>query len=553
MRVILIFAISFLSSLLIGQKSYFDRYEFTSKDSIRGVYGPYRANNDVKHYTLDIKIDPEQRFLSGVVTYDAVALEEVDKIQIDLFQNMDILKITMREKELKYNRIFDAVFVEFPKPISKGKEFSIKIHYQGKPRVARNAPWDGGFVWKKDNNGQHWIGVACEGDGASLWWPCKDHPKDEAESVDIKVSVPDGLTCVSNGNLVEKNAMPDNYTQWHWQVSYPINNYNVTVNIAQYAHFQDVYVSPAGDSLDCDYYVLRYNIDKAKKQFQQVGPMLDCYDKYFGPYPFWEDGFCLVETPYLGMEHQSAIAYGNDYMRGYKGGMQADGQDWDYIIIHESGHEWFGNAVSSADHADMWIHEGFTTYMEAMYVECQYGFEEAIRHLNIEKALIRNVEPIVGPYDVAWDKFRSSDHYMKGTWILHTMRNAMENDEQWFSILKGFYNENKYKTIATGAFLKYLNEHTNRKWDAVLEQYLTYPVVPTIEFELKEKKDGLEVKYRYVNVVEGFDLPVSFGKKGSFERVYPNENWQKTFLEGLTEDTFEFPSDLYLVNIQRED
>ncbi|MCB0662330.1 MAG: M1 family peptidase, partial [Saprospiraceae bacterium] len=323
--------------------------------------------------------------------------------------------------------------------------------------------------------------------------------------------------------------------------------------IANYAHFKDIYVSPDGDSLDCDYYVLPYNLEKAKKQFKQVGPMLDCYDRFLGPYPFWEDGFCMVETPYLGMEHQSAIAYGNNYKRGYMGGMQADGQDWDYIIIHESGHEWFGNAVSAKDHGDMWIHEGFTTYMEALYAECMYGFQGAIDHLNQEKPLIRNIEPIIGPYEVAWDKFRSSDHYMKGTWILHTLRNAMGDDEKWFAILKGFYNTYKYQTIATSDFETYLNEKSGRDWSAVLKQYLRYKDLPQMEIELKAKRNDLEVRYRWVADIEGFDMPVQFGKKGSYVRAFPTEKWQKMELKNMSPDEFEFPIDLFLVSLEMND
>lgn len=550
---LIIFVLITCPGMLDAQESYFERYTFSSKDSIRGAYGPLRSNYDLKSYILDITINPSRRYISGKVTIQSVALVDLEKVQIDLYDNMDVLSIRQGEKALEYRRIFNAIYVDFGKTIPAGNYFEFEVQYRGKPRVARNAPWDGGFVWKSDKNDNPWIGVACEGDGASLWWPCKDHPFDEPDSMHIKVAVPNDLTCVSNGNLIATKAVENNYKQWHWRVGYPINNYNVTVNIARYAHFQETYISPDGDSLGCDYYVLPYNLDKAKKQFKQVGPMLDCYDRFFGPYPFWEDGFCMVETPYLGMEHQSAIAYGNNYSRGYMGGMQADGQDWDYIIIHESGHEWFGNAVSAADHADMWIHEGFTTYMEALYVECMYGFEESIKHLNIEKSLIRNIEPIIGPYEVAWDKFRSSDHYMKGSWVLHTLRNAINDDEKWFEILKGFYNTYRYQTISTAQFESYLEEKTGRDWSAVLDQYLRYTDLPQLEIETKEKGGGLEVKYRWVADVKSFDMPVRFGKSGAYVQVYPTERWEKVFIKGLTQKDFEFPVDLFLVSLEMND
>lgn len=370
---------------------------YTEADTLRGSLRSERSY-DVLKYHLQLKVDPEEKFISGFNTITFQTEEELPVMQIDLFENMQIDSIIHKKKELKYERKFDAIFVEFDEPLGKLKKDSVRVYYSGHPLIAKNAPWDGGFVFDKDEDGNHWIAVAVQGMGASLWYPNKDHQSDEPQEVLIEAAVPNGLMNVSNGRFVAKEDLGDGYTRWSWKVNNPINNYNIVLNIGNYVHFSDLY-----NDLDLDYYVLPYNLEKAKKQFEEVKPMMDCFYEKFGEYPFVEDGFKLVDTPYLGMEHQSAVAYGNEYQMGYLGNDVSGtgiGLRFDFIIIHESGHEWFGNSITAEDIADMWIHEGFTAYSEAVYIECRWGKEDALKYLWGTRKSIGNNAPVIGDYGV---------------------------------------------------------------------------------------------------------------------------------------------------------
>ncbi len=534
-------------SFLHAQRDYFSRYSFTHADSLRGQLRPERTCFDVTYYQLHIGIDPSKEFIKGYVDVEFNVLEPTTVIQLDLYRNMDILEISWYEEPLTFRRIEDAVFVHFPDTLEKGEHISVRVAYQGYPVKAPNAPWDGGFVWKQDQMGNPWVGVACEGAGASLWWPCKDHLSDEPDSVLIDVTVPEGLVCISNGNLRKTNRVQPGFNRFVWFVSYPINTYNVTVNIGKYVHFSDYYVAMDGDSLLCDYYVLPYNLDKAKTHFKQVHDVLRCYERYFGKYPFWRDGYALVETPYLGMEHQSCIAYGNNYKRGYLGGMIPKDMDWDYIIVHETGHEYFGNAVSVKDHAEMWIHESFTTYMEALFVECKYSYADAVRYLESQRPYIRNLEPILGPLDVNFDRWRGSDHYFKGSWILHTLRHAI-GDEDFFKILRTFYERFKYKTCTTDDFVAVVNEITGRDMSPFFEQYLHYPNQPKLLYQIEQRGNDLLVKYRWEADVPTFDMPVLLGRKGQYTKVWPVVGEvRETLIPNLSKDEFAIATELFYI------
>jgi len=546
----LCFILGFLSISVAGfaQRDFFKNHNFTKADTLRGMLGPERSCYDVTFYDLNLAVDTGKKFIKGYVDITFDVVEEFSVMQVDLYRNMQISEITFYEQPLTFHRMFDAVMVYLPLPLPKGSDATIRVYYEGFPTTAQNAPWDGGFVWSKDQKGNQWIGVACEGDGASLWWPCKDHLSDEPDSMAIKVTVPTGLVGVANGNLRKTNRLDNGYTQFYWFVSYPINNYNVSINIGKYAHFSDTWTAADGDTLALDYYVLEYNLEKAKKHFEQVKPMLTCYENYFGKYPFWNDGFALVETPYLGMEHQSGIAYGNNYNRGYLGGMIPRDMDWDYIIIHESGHEWFGNAISVKDHCDMWIHEAFTTYMEALYVECRYSYADAVRYLESQRLFIRNLEPMVGPRDVNWDDWRASDHYFKGAWMLHTLRHAINDDEKWFGLLRGFYEKYKYKTCETDDFIRFTNEFLGKDFTRFFEQYLYYPGIPKLVYNLEQVGPDLKVKYQWAADVPGFDMPVMVGKKGAYHLIYPvTDKVGETVLPSLQKADFQVAVELFYV------
>ena len=360
-------------------ENYFQHRHFSIADTLRGALRPERTSFDVTYYELHLEVNTSERTIEGRVEMDYRVETATNRIQLDLYRNMQIDSVVQDGRRLRYDRIEDAVFVDLAGTQQPNRSIRrMTVFYGGHPTEAENAPWDGGFVWKLDKKDRTWVGVACEGAGASLWWPNKDHLSDEPDSMLVSVTVPKRLYVASNGNLREEVELDNRYQKrYDWFVSYPINNYNISLNIGSYVHFSDTYKSFDGEDLALDYYVLDYNEEVAREQFEQVDKMLAAYEHYFGKYPFWDDGYALIETPYLGMEHQSGIAYGNRYMRGYLGGLIPKDMDWDYIIIHETGHEYFGNSISVADHAEMWIHESFTTYMEALYVEYRYGKADA--------------------------------------------------------------------------------------------------------------------------------------------------------------------------------
>ena len=491
---------------------------FTEADTLRGSLRPERGY-DVQKYHLQVRLDPEERFLSGVNTISFKTEEQLPVMQVDLFENMQVDSIIHNSHPLKYSRKHNAVFITFDKPLKENKLDSISFYFSGNPKVARNAPWDGGFVFDKDQEGNHWIAVAVQGTGASLWYPNKDHQSDEPEEVLIEAAVPNGLMNVSNGRFVGKEDLGDGYTRWSWKVNSPINNYNIVLNIANYVHFSDSY-----KDLDLDYYVLPYNLQKAQKQFEEVKIMMDCFYDKFGPYPFEEDGFKLVETPYLGMEHQSAVAYGNKYMMGYLGNdlsRTGIGLKWDYIIIHESGHEWYGNSITAADIADMWIHEGFTAYSEAVYIECRWGKEEALEYLKGNRRGIGNRSSIIGDYGV--NSEGSGDMYFKGANLLNTIRSIYNDDELWWKTLKDYTLTYRHQIIDTKTTEDFFDAATPVDLQPVFDQYLRRAALPELQF----KKEGDTFLYRWKADVEDFAMPVDVFIKGEEVRLHPTADWQK--------------------------
>ncbi len=515
----------YLSLLLLLTAATFAQ-PFTRKDSLQGGLRPERTSYDVRRYDLDIRIDPDKKYISGHNDITVEFNSPVREIQIDLFANMNVDSIVMDGKRLDYRREHGAVFVATQNASGNRK---IRFHYSGKPLEARRAPWDGGFDFKKDKDGKHWIGVAVQGTGASLWYPCKDSQTDEPElGASVKVAVPNGLMNVSNGRFLGSQDLGDGYTRWDWEVKNPINNYNITVNIADYAHIHDHH-----NGLDLDYYVLRYNVDKARKHFEEVKPMMDCFQEKFGAYPFADDGYKLVETPYLGMEHQSAVAYGNRYMKGYLGmdiSGSGIGQKFDYITIHETGHEWFGNSVTSADIADMWIHEGFTTYSETVFVECLFGYGDAMKYINGEKNNIANDKPVIGHFGV--NNEGSGDMYYKAAAMLNTMRHIVADDKKWWSMLRKYAETYRHSIIDTQTVLDFFNRESGLRFDKVFEQYLRTTKIP----QLAIKKDGKAVTYQYRDVVDGFDMPVDVEIAGKKVRLRPTTDPQKLKQAKLVSD-----------------
>src|SRR5690606_34329520 len=352
-----------------------------------------------------------------------------------------------------------AHFIELDQEINAGAKDSICIQYSGKPQQAKRAPWDGGLVWSKDKNGNEFIATACQGIGASIWWPCKDHMYDEPDfGMRIQITVPAHLTAVSNGRLIETRKEKGKRKTFVWKVVNPINNYGVNVNIGDYVNFFETYAGEKGN-LDMSYWVLAENLEKAKEHFKQAPMMMQAFEHWFGPYPFYEDSYKIVEVPYLGMEHQSSVTYGNHYKNGYLGA-DFSGTGWglkfDYLIVHESGHEWFANNITYKDIADMWIHESFTTYSESLFLEYHYGKEAAAKYIIGTRSSIGNKSPIIGIYDVNHEG--DGDMYTKGANIIHTLRQFVPEDEKWRGILRGMNSEFYHKTVTTEEIEAYLSE-----------------------------------------------------------------------------------------------
>lgn len=514
--------------------------EFTLADTLRGANSEHRTCYDVTFYDLDVSVNIQEKSLAGSNTIHFNVINEFDSLQIDLFDNMVIDSIICQDQSLTFNRVHNAVFVRFSIAPSIGMLSSFTVYYHGTPTAAKNAPWDGGFVWKEDSNGKPFIGVACEGTGASLWWPNKDHLSDEPDSMRISCTVPEGLMCVSNGDLMkqEKLGIATKYT---WQVDYPINNYNVTLNIADYAHHQSTYEGVSGE-LPLDYYVLKENLDQAKEHFKQVPEMLGCFEEAFGPYPFYEDGYALVETPYLGMEHQSAIAYGNKFMAGYLGRYPGE-MDFDYIVIHETGHEWWGNSVSMKDVADMWIHESFCTYSEAVYVECKYGYESMLEYLVYQRNFINNRSPIYGTYGLNHEG-NGTDMYYKGSWMLHTFRSVLDNDSLFKSILKGIAQDFSYITSDGEEIIEYINTKDRYNYTPFFNQYLKFADVPILEYRLNKKT----LELRWKAEANGFKMPVIFNAGDDFDKrvLVSNSDWTEVLFTKKQFKELSFRDDLML-------
>ncbi|GAB3554430.1 M1 family metallopeptidase [Spirosoma fluminis] len=505
---------------------------FSHADSLRGSLRPERTSYDVTFYDLSLSVDPATRRIEGSNTIRYKVVKPFQRMQVDLFANMQVKSITQGNKSVAYTRDGNAMFITLNEAQPTGQIRELTITYAGSPQVAKNAPWDGGFVWRKDTTtaaNADWVTVACEGAGASLWWPNKDHLSDEPDSMRIRCRVPKGLTCVSNGKFVSQQpANGGRQTEWTWYVQYPINNYNVTLNITDYAHIQDTYIANDGQKLALDYFVLPGNREKAKIHFEQVKPMLACYETHFGKYPFWQDGYKLVETPYWGMEHQSAVAYGNRYHNNSSG--------FDFIIIHESGHEYFGNSLSCADHAEMWIHESFTTYAEALFIECTQGLPKTAEYLRGQRKLIQNRFPMVGPMGVNADQ-KDTDIYYKGSWMLHTLRHAVNNDANWFAAIKALATEKRLSIVSTEEVVTFLCTKTGLDLKPLFNQYLYTAALPVLEYKVNATgSNEVEISYRWAADADGFNLPVQVrGGSGSWQTLQPTRQWSTTKLKSAAD------------------
>lgn len=518
--VVLILVVSSLSA----QKKH-----FTRQDTLRGTITPGREWWDLTHYELSVMPDLDTKTLTGQNKMQYRVLKSAMVMQIDLQPPMQMDKVMQNGQKLTYTHEGNVYFINLTEKQQPGEIKEIVMQYSGKPPVSKNPPWDGGLTWKKDAAGKPFVATSCQGDGASLWWPCKDHGYDEPDSMLIHITVPMGLTAVANGRL-RKTEEKDSNTTFTWAVVNPINNYGVNMNIANYTHFSEKYEGKKG-VLDCDYYVLPENLAKAKRQFKQVKMMLEAFEERFGPYPFYEDGYKLVEVPYLGMEHQSSVTYGNGYQNGYLGtdlSGTGNGNLFDFIIIHESGHEWFANSITAKDIADMWVHEGFTCYSECLYLEYHFGKKQGFEYVRGLRKNIMNDRPIVGVYGVNYEG--SVDMYYKGANMLHTLRQVVNNDSVWFDVLKGLNTTFYHQTVTSDQVENFITSKTRKNLTAFFDQYLRDKRVPELEY----KMDGTKLKYRWANCVEGFNMPLKIimGNKGKW--IFPTTAWAETEIEATS-------------------
>ena len=520
---------------------------FTRADTLRGMLTPLRTCYDINYYHLDVKFDIDKKFISGSNEFRFTATQNFTRLQFDLYANLKLEKVEYKGQSLPFKREFNAVFVTFPKAISKGTRDAFTVYYSGNPTVAKHAPWDGGVVFTRDSLDKPWVATACQGAGASIWWPTKDHQSDEVDSMLISISVPNGLKDVSNGRLRKVTPLADGYTRFDWFVANPINNYDVTANIGDYTHMEDSFDGEKG-KLTIDYWVMPYNTERATKQFgANVKPMLKAFEHWFGPYPFYQDGYKLVETPHLGMEHQSAVAYGNKYRNGYLGrdlSGTGRGLNWDFIIVHESGHEWFGNSITAKDIADMWIHESFTNYSESLFIEYYYGKQAGLEYVKGLQKIIRNDEPVIGPYNV--NKEGSGDMYPKGANLLGMVRATINDDTKWLKILRGLNATFYHKTVTTPQIVNYINQQSGMNLTPVFDQYLHYTNIPKLEFKFENGK----IYARWIADVKDFNMPVKVRVKGgNYQFIKPTTVFTEVQVPGLTKDNLEVDTLEYYINL----
>jgi len=516
---------------------------FTRADTLQSMLTPLRTCYDVLFYGLDISVLPETKSITGTTTIRLRAVDSFDRMQVDLYANMKIEKILFHDRELPYTREYNAVFIRFPTRIAKGEEISITFSYSGQPQVPDAATLRGGFFWFQDRNGKPWIESVCQGSGASLWWPCKDHLSDKPDSMRISITVPTGLTDISNGRLLGTTELSGNRTRFDWYVGYPINNYNVVVNIGDYAHLSDTYATGENDTLALNYYCMSYNLEKARQIFRQVKPMLALYEKDFGPYPFQKDGFTLMESLYP-MEHQGAVSFGpltNPINSDHFDRAEIQRTAW-----HESAHEWWGNSITCKDMADLWIHESFATYAEVLAYDAFAGRPAAAKYLKEQHP--ENKEPIIGIYNV--NHFHLGDMYSKGCLMLNTLRNAIDNDSCWFAMLRGLQQRFRYQSVTTEEIVGFINWTTKKDYTPFFDQYLRHTELPELSLIVKKIADGLEVQYKWNVPVSGFDLPVKVTTaKNIFSFIYPTTEWKTIRLGSMTPADLKVDTDDFYIRV----
>jgi aminopeptidase N len=514
------------------------RPKYTRHDTLRGALRPERTCFDVYFYNLSVRVHPVKKEIEGKNEIWFKGISESKEIQIDLFENYTVKKILLDSITLSYQREYDAVFINMPEPVQPGKNYKITVEYSGKPRVAPNPPWDGGFVWSRDKHLHRWVGVACEQLGASSWWPTKDHLSDKPDSMAINLEVPKRYKAVCNGSLRRITYADNRFNRFEWFVHYPINNYNVTFYMGKYVEFTDTLFRPS-DTLILRYDVLPYQLEKARQHFQQAKEIVGYYSDAFGPFPFRKDNYRLVESPYEGMENQTAIAYGENF-DNEKNGRTYLNKKYDFIIVHESAHEWWGNSVTAGDMADVWIHEGFATYAEYLFIEHAIGYDAAITEYHDKMKFINKIWPIVQNRNVNENEFAGSTVYYKGATLLQCLRATIDNDTLFKNMLRDFQLQYKYKVVCTDDFIQFVDRYTKNDYGAFFDKFLYKTDAPVLEYEYERCDSNLVLKYKWTGVKDGFVMPFSIkiiGDKKAY-RIIASTKEQEITIENASSFTF---------------
>lgn len=544
-----------------GMKNSFPEYkpyQFSRLDTLKGTLTPLRTAFDVGFYHLDVEVFPEIEELKGSSLIRFKVVEPTDKIQIDLYSGMRIDSIIHRFRSLDFEREYDAVYVSFGEQLQKDNVEEIRVYFGGRPLdYDPLIPMFASFLWFTDDNGNPWMQAICQGYGASGWWPNKDHLSDEPDSVTISITNSSDLVAVSNGRRIEKMDLGNNKTKTTWHVSYPINNYNITLNVGKYDHITKVFPSKEGE-LDVEFHVMDYHLANVPSKFTTIEKALNTFEKYFGPYPFPNDGIKFLETPHT-MEHQSAVALGFEYFQDQEfetGEITkpdfAAGELPDQILLHEFAHEWWGNSVSCTDNAELWIHEAFATYAEAIFIEEQYSYKDALAYINAAKPSVSNKQPVIGKFGVNHVHYNIWDMYAKGALFLNTLRHVIDNDSLWFEIVKGIPSDFKYQSITTDQVLEYFNQKPGKDLTPLFDQYLRLTEIPVLEIQIKERASGNMLQYRWKANAEGFAMPISYQMaSGEKKWLTPNSDWQKLDLGKVSLEELDFHTDRFYVEVKQ--
>lgn len=536
--------LTLLFLMTVSIRAAYSQRRYSRADSLKGTISKEREWWNVLHYDLWVAFNLSDSTIKGYNIISYKVLAPYNKMQLDLMAPLIIDSVLQEGKNLIWKRDGNAFFIDLVSEQNINDQKKISIYYHGKPKRAKLPPWDGGVVWSKDPDGHPWISVACQGMGPQVWFPNKDHQYDEPDSVGIHITAPKDLITVSNGRLRAKQINGDGTATYYWAVTNPINNYNIVPYIGKYVNFGDT-LNGKGGQLDLGYWVLEGNLEKAKKQFTQVKTMLRCFEDWFGKYPFYEDSYKLVESPYLGMEHQSAVAYGNKYLNGYLGTDLSGtgwGLKWDFIIVHESGHEWFGNNITVKDVADNWVHEGFTAYSENLYTEYLFGKKAGAEYVIGTREDVLNDKPIIADYNVNEDG--SGDMYYKAANMLHTIRQVVNNDSLWKAMLRDINKTFWHQTVTTKQIEEYMTTFLKLDLQKVFDQYLRTTTIPTLQYQIK----GKQLKFRWVNCVKGFNMPVTVKTGKKEEWIKPLENWQTVTFDNFKSNNFEVNKNFYVLS-----